>query len=167
MKQAERNFREGMARAFIVAMVAIMIIGLIVSSCTRRIYVPVVHEVTDSVAVHDTLLQVQLVPYRDSVSVPDTASFLHNPYAYSWAVWSGGVLHHSLVVWPQATATVKVPYFIERWHREQVPQVVEVERPLTRWQQFKMDHDPISSFLLGLAVGYVAMVLRKMIKGKP
>lgn len=65
-------------------MAAIMV--LFVWGCTRHVYVPVVHEKLDSVSVHDTIMQVELVPYHDSVAVPDTSSYLSNEYGYSWAV---------------------------------------------------------------------------------
>ena len=47
---------------------------------------PVVHEKLDSVYIRDTIMQVELVPYHDSVAVPDTSSYLSNEYGYSWAV---------------------------------------------------------------------------------
>lgn len=102
--------------------------------CTRHVYVPVVHERVDSISVHDTLFQVQLVPYKDSVVSRDTSSYLSNAYAYSFAMWSNGMLHHSLGIWPQKPIEIEVPYFIDRWHYEKVPEIVEVEKPLTKWQ---------------------------------
>lgn len=101
--------------------------------CTRHVYVPVVHERVDSISVHDTLFQVQLVPYKDSVVSRDTSSYLHNEYAYSYATWSDGVLQHSLGIWPQKPIEIEVPYFIDRWHYEKVPEIVEVEKPLSKW----------------------------------
>ena len=144
-----------------------LIIGIILClcfGCTRHVYVPVVHERVDSVSVHDTIMQVQLVPYKDSVATRDTSSYLHNEYAYSYAMWSGGVLHHSLGIWPQKPIEIKVPHFIDRWHYEKVPEIVEVERKLTRWQQFKMDHDPISAFMVGAVFGALALYIRGRFK---
>ncbi len=116
-----------------------LIIGIILClcvGCTRHIYVPVVHERVDSISVHDTLFQVQLVPYKDSVVSRDTSSYLSNAYAYSFAMWSNGMLHHSLGIWPQKPIEVKVPHFIDRWHYEKVPEIVEVEKPAPKWKQF-------------------------------
>lgn len=76
---------------------------LLVGCGTRRVveYVPVEKKVTETVTLVDTLVEVKLVPYRDSVSVPaDTASHLENPYAYSNASLSGGRLNHSLGIKP-------------------------------------------------------------------
>lgn len=115
------------------------IIGIILClclGCTRHVYVPVVHERVDSISVHDTIMQVQLVPYKDSVAVRDTSSYLSNEYAYSSAMWSGGILHHTLGIWPQKPIEVQVPQFIDRWHYEKVPEIVEVEKPVPKWQQF-------------------------------
>lgn len=117
-------------------------------SCRSVRYVPVETVVVDSTVVRDTIMDVRLVPYRDSVAVRDTSSFLSNPYAWSWAVWDGGVLHHSLVVWPGGSIQVKVPYFIDRYVRIREPQIVEVERELTRWQRFRMEVGGVALFAL-------------------
>lgn len=116
--------------------------------CTRHVYVPVVHKRVDSIDVHDTIIQVQLVPYKDSVAIRDTSSYLHNEYAYSYATWSDGVLQHSLGIWPQKPIEVKVPYFIDRWHYEKVPEIVEVEKPVPKWQQFFCHMGIIASALM-------------------
>jgi hypothetical protein len=121
--------------------------------------VPVAHERVDSISVHDTIMQVQLVPYKDSVATRDTSSYLFNDYAYSWAMWSGGMLHHSLGIWPQKPIEIQVPHFIDRWHYEKVPEIVEVEKKLTRWERFKMDNDPITTFILGLVYGAALLKL--------
>lgn len=112
----------------------------------RTKYIPVPIESTDSIIIRDTILDVQLVPYRDSTTVtpeadtPDSAaSFLYNPYAYSWARWFNGKLHHSLGIWPNRKTPITLPYFYYRTQRVEVPQIVEVEKPLTRWQQFKLE----------------------------
>lgn len=132
-----------------------MIALLCLASCRQVRYVPVETVRMDSIVIRDTSVVVQLVPYRDSVAVPDTTSFLSNPYAYSRATWSGGMLHHVLGIWPHSTAVVKVPYFIDRYVRIKVPQIVEVEKPLTRWQRMKLE---LGGWAFG-AVGLFAMVV--------
>lgn len=117
----------------------VILLALVIIGCRSVKYVPVETVRYDSIAVRDTMMEVKLVPYKDSISTSDTVSFLSNPYAYSWARYSGGMLHHSLGIWTFATTQIKVPYFIDRYHYEKVPQIVEVEKKLTRWQQFKLD----------------------------
>lgn len=116
-----------------------MCITLMLFGCKSTHYIPVETVRTDSMVIRDTSIVVQLVPYRDSVSVADTTSFLSNPYAYSRAIWSGGMLHHVLGIWPRSTAMVKVPYFIDRYRYIREPQIVEVEKKLTRWQRIKLE----------------------------
>ena len=138
------------------------VVLLIVGSCRSPKYIPVEVTSTDSVVVHDTLIQTELVPYRDSVSVlpsvGDTtaASFLSNPYAFSWARWDGRSLQQSLSIWPGNVLTIRIPYYIDRVRRIEVPKVVEVEKPLTRWQKFKMEFGGIS---FGACIGLTAILL--------
>ena len=140
--------------------VLIILLASAICSCRGVRYVPVETVRVDSTVVHDTLQDVRLVPYRDSVATRDTASFLSNPYAYSWARWSGGMLQHSLGIWPFATTQVKVPYFIDRYVTITKPQVVEVEKELSRWQQFKLDVGGAAIFgLLGLIAFLVVYVV--------
>ena len=71
--------------------IAVAIVLLLVFSCKTR-YVPVEIKTTETVEVHDTTITERLVPYKDSTATRDTVSFLSNPYAYSWARYSGGML---------------------------------------------------------------------------
>lgn len=123
----------GLWLLFVLAMLSLL------AGCRQVRYIPVETVLTDSTVIRDTMMDVRIVTYRDSVAVNDTSSFLSNPYAWSWAVWSGGVLHHSLVMWPGGSIRVKVPYFIDRIVRIREPQLVEVERELTRWQRLKLE----------------------------
>lgn len=103
---------------------------------------PMKETITETTTVHDTMFMEKLVPYRDSISKRDTSSFLSNPYAYSWAVWDNGILHHSLGIWPNAVLIVKVPNFIDRTKviDRPVPYEVEkkvyIEKELSWWQSF-------------------------------
>ena len=148
-----------MKKPFALSLLFLCILAAL-SGCRTK-YVPVEVRTTDSIVVRDTLINIQLVPYRDSVSItpatPDSAaSFLTNPYAYSWARWQDGRLHHSLGIWPHRKVLVSVPYFIDRWHYEEVPVVEEVPIPLTRWQRFKLEFGGIAfGVLIGLFVFYI------------
>ena len=81
----------------------------------RTKYIPVPVESTDSIVIRDTIIDVQLVPYSDSVIVvpeqeskDSVVSFLSNPYAWSWAQWMNGRLHHSLNIWPNRLTPIRV-----------------------------------------------------------
>ena len=140
--------------------VLVILLASAVCSCRSVRYVPVETVRVDSTVVHDTLMDVQLIPYKDSIVTRDTSSFLSNPYAYSWARWSDGMLHHSLGIWPFATTQVEVPYFIDRYVTVTKPQIVEVEKKLSRWQQFKQDVGGVAIFgLLGLIIFLVVYVV--------
>ena len=68
-------------------------------------------------------------------------------------------------IWPLATTQVKVPYFIDRYVTITKPQVVEVEKELSRWQQFKLDVGGVAIFgllgLVALLVVYVVAYVKK------
>lgn len=136
--------------------------GIFFGGCRTK-YIPVPVDTTDSIIIRDTVIDVQLVPYRDSVVVapsteqPDSASsLLTNPYAWSWAQWYNGKLHHSLGVWPDRLTPIRVPYYYERQRRVEVPKIVEVEKNLTRWQSFKMEFGGIA---FGVCVGLMLILL--------
>lgn len=134
-------------------------------SCRSVKYVPVETVVVDSIAIKDTLFEVKLVPYKDSIATKDTTSYLSNAYAYSWARFSHGLLHHSLGIWPFATTQIKVPYFIDRYHYEDRPTIVEVEKKLSRWQQIKMELGGYAMVLIAASVlVLIGRVIYKFIK---
>lgn len=116
--------------------------------------------IMDSIAIRDTTYKVELVPYRDSISSPNTSSFLCNPYAYSYASYSNGLLNHSLGIYPFATATVKVPYFVEKIRRIEVPKPYYVERKLSWWERAKID---FGGYAIGTVVITILIVVGKMV----
>jgi hypothetical protein len=107
----------------------------------RTVYVPVesVHTVTQ--IVRDTVIDVRLDVIHDSVTVRDTASFLENRYATSYALFSDGLLSHSLntksvsipvhvqFINTTTTDTIQVPYVVEK--------VVKVNY-VTQWQKTRL-----------------------------
>lgn len=103
--------------------------GIWFSSCRTK-FVPVETKITETTTIHDTTFTEKLIPYRDSISVQDTTSFLNNPYAYSWAVWDNGTLHHSLGIWPNAVLIIKVPNFIDRIKIIEKPVPYKVDKPV-------------------------------------
>lgn len=136
--------------------ICLMIIALLLSSCkTKTVCIPFETKIVDSIVLHDTTFQEKLVPYKDSITTPDTTSFLRNPYAYSYASWSNGVLHHSLGIYPFASVTVKVPYFIEKIRRIETPKPYLVERKLNWWEKIKMDIGGYALVTIILAILFV------------
>ena len=95
------------------AIIFAVFLGYLFFGCTtQRIveYVPVERKVMETVVLTDTIVDVRLVPYRDSVSVKDSTSYLENEYAYSHASLRGGLLHHSLGVFPDKPVPFKFFY---------------------------------------------------------
>lgn len=88
----------------VVAIGLLVAVLLILAGCASKRevkYIPVEKKVTQTVTVRDTVVQVVLQPTKDSISMHpvvgrDTSSYLQNPYAYSYASYSGGMLNHSL-----------------------------------------------------------------------
>jgi hypothetical protein len=124
-----------------------MIVGLALtcSACgthTRTEYVPLETRTTEYVTVHDTTVLVPIPAAQDTIASPDTVSYLHNDYAYSWARYSGGLLSHSLSIKPGASLIVEVPHYEERVKYVEKPvlqtQRIEVEKKLTLWQKCKL-----------------------------
>lgn len=142
-----------------------MLLSSMLSSCrTRTVYVPVETKVLDSIVLHDTTFQEKLVPYKDSVAIADTASFLCNPYAYSYANYSNGMLHHSLGIYPFATVRVNIPYFIEKIRRIEVPKPYPVEKELSWWDKFKVRYGNASLFANLVCVVLLVFKMRKKLK---
>ena len=141
--------------------ILLILVCIFFGGCRTK-YIPVPIESTDSIVIRDTIIDVQLVPYSDTVIVvPDTASkdsvasFLSNPYAWSWAQWMNGRLHHSLNIWPNKLTPIRVPYYYERIKRVETPKIVEVEIPLTRWEKFKMEFGGIA---FGVCIGLILVI---------
>ena len=97
----------------VLAIIFAVFLGWLFFGCTtQRIveYVPVERKVTEIVTLTDTVMDIRLVPYRDSVFVKDSTSYLENEYAYSHASLRGGMLYHSLGVFPGKTIPFKFSY---------------------------------------------------------
>lgn len=155
-----RLFYHIMSRYVLRVPFQLVVLAFLCLSCKTR-YVPVETVITETVEVHDTTVQEKLVPYKDSVSVKDTVSFLSNPYAYSKAEWSGGMLRHTLGIWPNAVLIVEIPKYMVRTRTVEVPKVVEVEKKLNRWQQMKVDYG--GWFLLANVIA-IGLLISKWLK---
>jgi hypothetical protein len=96
--------------SLIIPIVALLILILFLTGCkTKTVYVPVHSTTTVTELLHDTIVEMRLQVFRDSVSVPDTVSRLENKYAYSTALWTSGRLSHSLGIKP-VTIPVEIQY---------------------------------------------------------
>ena len=122
----------------VLAIVFLLFLGWLLVGCsTKKVveYVPVEKKTVETVVLKDTVLQIQLVPYKDSVSVRDSASYLENPYAYSRASVRNGMLSHTLGIFPLKSFDygLKIPF---RFIRDSIPYPVPgpvqyVEKPLS------------------------------------
>ena len=122
---------------------------LLLAGCAaRRIAPQIIQHDSVNVAVRESVeyiydtVEVSVPLISESVTTRDTTSHLENDYALSDAIWSGGVLFHSLSTKPQLRPVqIKVPHL----HRDSVikeyirhTEMVEVERDLSFFQQLQM-----------------------------
>ena len=140
--------------------IAVVIVLLFVFSCKTR-YVPV--EIKRTETVDDTTITERLVPYKDSTATRDTVSFLSNPYAYSWARYSGGILQHSLGIWPNSVLIVTVPHYMTVTKRIEVPKIVEVEKKLNWWQKTKIE---IGGWSMIMNILLISMMIVRWLRKK-
>lgn len=101
----------------------------------------------------------------EKIVTADTVSVLENEYAKSEASVSEGLLAHSL-----ETKPVKQPVEVQTQvvYRDSVivkdnviVQTVEVEKPLSRWQSFKM---AMGGWMLGLIIFMIVCVILYIVK---
>ena len=101
----------------------------------------------------------------EKIVTADTVSVLENEYAKSEASVSEGLLAHSL-----ETKPVKQPVEVQTQvvYRDSmivkdnvIVQTVEVEKPLTRWQSFKMT---MGGWMLGIIIFLIVCVILYFVK---
>ena len=131
------------------------------ASCsTPKVIHETVIEYRDRV-VHDTT-EVE-IPYEvEKIVTLDTISHLENKYGKSDAVVTGGMLKHSLETKPQV---IKVPFEVhvtDTLYKEAeiIEKEVEVEKPLSWWQKFRME---AFWWLLVAVVGFIAWKIGKYV----
>ncbi len=137
----------------------------IAASCTRKVYVPLHTVTTITERLVDTVIKVNLQVYRDTITTPDTISYLKNPYGESWAQVSGGLLRHSLTS-TKDPIDVKVVYKnITRVDTIRVPVPVEkkvyIEKKLSWWQSARMRIGEISLGAMGILL-VIWLIKRKI-----
>lgn len=141
----------------------IIIITFVFTSCkTKTVYVPVKQTSVETVFIRDTVVQMKLKYYRDTISTPDTISFLSNPYCFSWAELRDGKLNHSLTSWPDSLIPIQVKY-IERLRVDSIPAPYPVEvikyteKELNWWQLIRIRIGEISIvLLLGVLIWFLS-----------
>lgn len=121
--------------------IRLLLICLLFVGCKTK-YIPVERVIRDSVAVHDTVIQVKLKPFKEVVLIDDTISLLRSEVATSEAKITNNKLYHSLEV---KDTPIKVETKIETRYKtikEPVPyeveKVVKVEKEFTWWEKKKM-----------------------------
>ena len=112
----------------------------------------------------DTVL-VEIPQIVEKVQTMDTVSFLENEFAKSSAEVSDGILSHSL-----ETKPVQKPVEIQKeivyrdsvvFRDRRVVETVEVEKPLTGWQQFKIK---TGGYAIGMIIGMIVCSVLYIVK---
>ena len=142
--------------------------ALCVACATTRQAAPAEHLRTETrvktVFKTDTI-QVEIPQIVEKIITKDTISILENDYAISEACVSEGLLSHSL-----ETKPVQHPVEIQKEivYRDSIVfcdrtivETVEVEKPLTGWQNFKMK---TGGFALGLLVIAIVCLVLYIVK---
>lgn len=140
----------------------ILAVIVAVFACSPKVIVQkeVITEYRDRI-VHDTAT-VEIPVEVEKIVTKDTASHLENTYAKSDAVVSEGFLHHSLESIPQIIKFPVEVHVTDTLYKEAEihTETVEVEKPLTWWQKFR-----IGAFwwLVGAVVLLLLWTFRKLI----
>ena len=152
----------------IVLAVVFVLLFVLFSGCTRRVYVPVERTTTVTEILRDTIVEVELKQIHDTVTIEalgrDTASYLENGTHFSRVTWKDGKLGHSLGTLPDASVkdTLKVKYIIVR-DSIPYPVPVEVEKKLTWWQRQKLEY---GGFAIGVAVFFGFIIGSMLLRGR-
>ena len=143
-----------------IAAAAFILMFVLFSSCTRKLYIPVERTTTRTETVRDTVIEVMLETVHDTtrieISGRDTVSFLKDGTHFSYATWKNGVLGHSLGTFPEASikGTAHVRHTVIR-DSIPYPVPVEVEKKLSWWQKVKMKYGGVAigaTIALGLVL---------------
>jgi len=137
----------------LLGVVAFVLVFVLFSGCSKRVYVPVERTTTVYETLRDTLVEVELKEVHDTVTIEtlggDTLSYLHNDLAYSFASIEDGKLGHSLGIRPETKLLFPMQMkFIHIVDSIPYPVTVEVEKKLTWWQRMKMEY---GGFAMGIA----------------
>ena len=152
----------------VLAAVVFVLLFVLCSGCTRRVYVPVNRTTTVTEILRDTVVELKLKQVHDTATIEtlgrDTASYLENGTHFSRATWKDGKLGHSLGTLPDASVkdTLKVKYVIIR---DSIPYPVpmEMEKKLTWWERQKLEY---GGFAIGVAVFFGFIIGSVLLRGR-
>ena len=144
-----------------IIIVLFILLYLLTGCKTKTVYIPVHSTTTVTELRHDTIVEIQLLPYRDSVVVSDTVSRLENKYAHSEALWLSGKLSHSLTI-KEVDIPLKIQY-IETIRTDSIAVPYPVPGPekvvfrLRWWQETLMWIGVLMTLIVGLKImfGYM------------
>lgn len=130
---------------------------------TKYLTIETTKVIHDSIALTDTVVQVELVPYLDSVAFETDSSHLENEYAWSNAEWDGLLLHHSLGI---KKKPVEVRTEFKTKYRTiqvetKVPYEVVREKELSWWQRFRMGFFWYSVAIILILAAIIAILIRR------
>lgn len=135
---------------------------LCLASCSPRVITETetVIEYRDRI-VTDTAV-VEIPVEVEKIVTRDTTSHLENTYAKSDAMVSEGFLHHSLESIPQYIRVPVEVHVTDTLYKEAEirTETVEVEKPLSWWQKFRMD---AFWWFLGAVIALLLWTFRKLI----
>ena len=135
----------------------------LLASCSPRIIKEVHTEIEyRDREVHDTAT-VEIPVIIEKNITRDTVSHLENTYAKSDAMVSQGLLFHSLESKPQIIKVPVTVHVTDTLYREaQIEEkIVEVEKPLSWWQKFRME---AFWWLSGAVLLLLAWTFRKFLR---
>lgn len=133
------------------------------ASCSPRIIKEVHTEIEyRDREVHDTAT-VEIPVIIEKNITRDTVSHLENTYAKSDAMVSQGLLFHSLESKPQVIKVPVTVHVTDTLYKEaQIEEkIVEVEKPLSWWQKFRME---AFWWLSGAVLLLLAWTFRKLLR---
>ena len=140
--------------------------ALCVACATTRQAAPAEHlrtEIRVKTVFKTDTIQVEIPQIVEKIITKDTISILENDYAISEACVSEGLLSHSL-----ETKPVQHPVEIQKEivYRDSIVfcdrtivETVEVEKPLTGWQNFKMKTGGFALGLLVIAIVFLVLYI--------
>ena len=144
--------------------VSLVMVGLLIAACSPKIVykTETVIEYRDR-EIHDTTT-FEIPVEVEKIVTKDTISHLENQFAKSDAKVSDGLLYHSLESIPQV---IKVPYEVhvtDTLYKESqvIEKEVEVEKPLSWWQKFRMN--AFWWLLLGVVLLFVWTFRKSILK---
>ena len=140
----------------------VFLLVLCLASCSPRVITETktVIEYRDRI-VTDTAV-VEIPVEVEKIVTRDTTSHLENTYAKSDAMVSEGFLHHSLESIPQYIRVPVEVHVTDTLYKEAEirTETVEVEKPLSWWQKFRMY---AFWWLLGAVIALLLWTFRKLI----